>query len=54
MVADEQLKTDEAGDAAAQPLLRRDIQEGLRRVHELLTATQEESLNAAADVRALA
>ena len=36
------------------PPLRRDIQEGLRRMHEMIAATQEESLHAAADVRALA
>ncbi len=41
-------------DEATLPLLRQDVQEGLRRVHEMLTATQQESLNAAADVRALA
>jgi hypothetical protein len=43
-----------AGDESALPFRRQDIQEGLRSVHEMLTATQDEGIKAAAYVRALA
>jgi hypothetical protein len=38
----------------ALPLRRQDIQEGLRHVHEMLSATQDEGIKSAACVRALA
>jgi hypothetical protein len=42
------------GEEAALPLRRQDIQEGLRTVHEMLTAAQEERIQAVAHARALA
>ncbi len=42
------------GDEPTLRLCRKDIQEGLRHVHEMLTATQDEGTKAAAYVRALA